>query len=355
MTTFFDAKEQVLDVQLTSFGKHLLSQGNFTPEFYSFFDDDVLYDGSYANVLVESQNSIHDRIKQVPRIETQTVFHGVENEVLKNNEFVRMGERDKDGIFTRLNDKRIQNTPDKHYALSAPLGTMSLESVAAPAWSVNVLNGSISGSISFQTGSQPTLKIPELTFDNILYKTIAVDDTPPEQGGSTTVQEGENGQVGSASDLSLLIKKFPDGSFIDVVEDTIILEVEEINSIFDNENFDVEVFEIHSASSGNNLKETLIPLYFANKKRSLIQNNILLEPEEISSLNNNISLDSSCVEYFFEILTDNEIDADLLCRLNANNKTGDSLTGRILDCKLVKQPEQDLYTSDVIEKPSDCK
>ena len=33
---FFDQKEEVIDVQLTQFGKHLLSKGRFKPEYYAF-------------------------------------------------------------------------------------------------------------------------------------------------------------------------------------------------------------------------------------------------------------------------------------------------------------------------------
>ena len=38
---FFDSKEEVIDLQLTQFGRHLLSKGKFKPVYYSFFDDDV--------------------------------------------------------------------------------------------------------------------------------------------------------------------------------------------------------------------------------------------------------------------------------------------------------------------------
>ena len=41
---FFDSKEEVLDIQLTSYGKAMLAKGKFKPEFYSFFDDDIRFD-----------------------------------------------------------------------------------------------------------------------------------------------------------------------------------------------------------------------------------------------------------------------------------------------------------------------
>ena len=46
---FFNRKEEVIDIQLTQYGKHLLSKGKFRPSLYAFFDDDVLYDIEYAS------------------------------------------------------------------------------------------------------------------------------------------------------------------------------------------------------------------------------------------------------------------------------------------------------------------
>ena len=42
--SFFNKKEDVIDLQLTQYGKYLLSQGKLKPVYYAFFDDDILYD-----------------------------------------------------------------------------------------------------------------------------------------------------------------------------------------------------------------------------------------------------------------------------------------------------------------------
>ena len=65
--TFFNRKEDVLDIQITQFGKHLLSKGVFKPVYYAFFDDDLLYDGEFGG-FSEHQNNIEDRIKETPRM-----------------------------------------------------------------------------------------------------------------------------------------------------------------------------------------------------------------------------------------------------------------------------------------------
>ena len=41
---FLDRKEQVMDTQLTQYGKRLLAKGKFKPAYYAFYDDDIIYD-----------------------------------------------------------------------------------------------------------------------------------------------------------------------------------------------------------------------------------------------------------------------------------------------------------------------
>ena len=61
--SFFDNKEDVIDLELTQYGKYLLSEGKFKPIFYAFFDDDILYDGNYGG-RTEEQNAIKTRIEE---------------------------------------------------------------------------------------------------------------------------------------------------------------------------------------------------------------------------------------------------------------------------------------------------
>ena len=64
MTTFFNPKEEVLDIQLTPYGEALLSVGDFKPVYYAFFDDNVLYDASGSAGITEVQNDIESRIQE---------------------------------------------------------------------------------------------------------------------------------------------------------------------------------------------------------------------------------------------------------------------------------------------------
>jgi hypothetical protein len=44
--TFFNNKTDVMNIDLTPYGRYLLSIGKLKPKFYDFVDDDILYDGS---------------------------------------------------------------------------------------------------------------------------------------------------------------------------------------------------------------------------------------------------------------------------------------------------------------------
>ena len=40
--SFFDDKQEILKVEMTTYGRFLLSRGKFKPAYYAFFDDDVI-------------------------------------------------------------------------------------------------------------------------------------------------------------------------------------------------------------------------------------------------------------------------------------------------------------------------
>ena len=74
---FFNRKEEVLDVQLTQYGKYLLSIGKLNPSYYAFFDSDIDYDSQYQGDPPapgntpgpsENQKDTEDRLKETPRI-----------------------------------------------------------------------------------------------------------------------------------------------------------------------------------------------------------------------------------------------------------------------------------------------
>ena len=348
---FLNNKEQVLDIQITSYGKYLLSKGKFSPKFYSFFDDGVLYDSEYAG-FNELQKDIQNRIKnETPRLEMQSSYVGVESTVSQMPEGFDSNSSAFDFIENLISSKdSFQNENEKNYFLKYPIGTSDPDKVSSPAWNVNVLSNSISSSLSYFTASYDGvyLNIPQVNLNPIVYK-YGVGSAPPGEAPPDTQFVG------------------PDGSFLRVFEDEgdIILAIEESNAFFGNDNFEVEVYlEETNTDSSNNVITTSTPLYF-RKQKELIRDGLLIDESEddlgnpfpsmgiLNDLNGDsgefgsISLDPTYVEYYLSMDFDSEIDQDLLCELTID-KDVSVFTNSDLNC-LKRDKPSPFNTSNVFE------
>jgi hypothetical protein len=293
---FFDEKEEVLDIQLTQFGKHLLSVGKWKPIYYAFFDDNILYDGKFAG-LVEEQSYIESRIQDdTPRLHTQHVFSG------RETDYIRVLE-EKEGTDPQKEEKvSLQSTPEKDYSLVSPLGTSELGNQKAPRWSIKALAGNIDSSSKFLTGSFQNLKIPQLDMQ-ITYETTVRNMSDFPKGTETF------GQI-EAEELNIGV--FADQTFFEVSGDPFLLEIEELNSNFDVENFDIEVFKFELEKlpgEKNSTVEVLNQLFF-EKRKPQIKNNILVDDRPDDQI---IPLDPSYVEYYFDVFVDDEISESIIC------------------------------------------
>jgi len=317
--SFFDKKEDVMDIQLTSHGKRLLSEGKFKPVYYSFEDSEVIYDYSFANVT-ETQNNIHDRIKDNIRTKTQAIFDGVETNVFKTNKMIRAGEE-------------VAEMEDTAYNFSLSLGNSELAKEYAPSWKVKYLHGELTSSVYFITGSHTLLRIPRLS-SSIEYQTF-VGMTDPEIDEREKLDEG-------------IEKIYPDGSYIDVKDDFVLLEIGEENVPFSRENFDIEVYQYkeNASSKISGSWMELIPLYFAKKQESATI--------EEKSLQSGLSINTSYVDYFLDILTDQEIDDSILCEyVGRQNKKGVFADDLNNTCS-IKKKEKDIYLTGIEDVDEEC-
>jgi len=379
---FFDRKEEVIGVELTQFGKHLLSVGKFKPAQYAFFDDDILYDIKYSSTgsasdggfdstershIYEKQNVSETRIKETPRIKTQYNFSDLEKRtgaaqsdyqtdcgprvtpiemieelyeklfefgtefnfvVLNPDELHTINLQDlvESGTDTGLVDtlttlletthafnnfniyssaasianclyqKRLSDI--KYYPYIFPLGNSSLNKDYAPAWSVKFLNGDLLSedpydSVAFYSGSNfPQMKIPQLetriqydTYvakvgsDGLLVNNYAVDDV------------GFFGEIRS--------DKFKDDTIIQVKSDYLFLEVNELNTDFLKDNFEIEVFAVEEKTDDafpDKINREFKQLYFFNP------GGVDNEPKPYH------------VEYYFDLLVDEEIESKFYCK-----------------------------------------
>jgi len=303
--SFFNRKEEVLELQLTPYGRYLLSKGELRPVYYSFFDDDILYDRQYATAsLKENQSEIVTRIKETPRSHIQTAF------------------RERSADIQAGGDKRTQNFFERNYSLSSELGTSDYYSNFAPAWDIDFLKGQLTGSTQYYTGSGPIYNIPQIKLSSSHYEPI-VGNLPPTGKGPALLYE---------EDLRTVMK-FSDDTYLEIRKDFILLELEERNAISQKENFDIELFEVTENTEGLTTTETLVPLKLASFRGD--------------------SLDNSFVLYYFDIDVDYEIDEARLCKYKGVDSTKGLYLRNIFDCELETEFGQtesvDQYATNIIE------
>lgn len=291
---FFDRKQEVLDIQLTPLGKRLMQMGRFKPEFYAFYDSDIMYDGQYAGVT-ETQNNIEERIKQVPRIKQQTYLYSAEQKINKNtsaNDLPIFQENLFESMFLpgtqqKINPESIEKKQRELEGFGI-LGNMSYTTNESPYWMVNFFEAGITGSLSVSTGSN-NQNIPKIECD-VQYKFILGEaDRGEGQGTESTVVISDFEPEAHEQGETIVSE---DGTYLTLIEDSLFIKVEERNTHFLNENFDIEIYKIQADGTEEKL-------YFENLEDSENENH---------------------VEYYFDVLVDSEIDDEDYCRAVKNDK-----------------------------------
>lgn len=296
--SFFDSKQETINIELTSYGKLLLSKGKFKPVYYAFFDDDVVYDSNYIEIS-ESQNDIQQRImNETPTLKPQSIFTGADLTVIKNtdlyNEYSKESGSLQETQLLRLVEQQVSS--DKNYALSLPIGKSSFNSEYYPAWHINMISGTITSSAQYIDNSdgfsgslQPYLKIPQINLKDIVEDVIKVKNTP--------FMISKDGY----ENIGFIIDGNGDAINIDMKVDQYLLEVLEKNVDDVKENFDIEVF-IDTDGQKKNWQQ----LSFV-KEPVVIKDNILLDSPEIAKDADQLYKNPNFVEHYFKILVDDEI------------------------------------------------
>ena len=325
---FFNKKEDVIDLQLTQYGRFLLSKGKFKPVYYSFYDDNILYNSSRAG-FEEKQNNSETRIRDMQTMKPQISVSSAEKSFKENYELILAGKKDKLAVD-------MQRTPEKAYLLPQPIGTSDVNSEYAPSWTIQFLNGGLSGSsesldLTGVDGGLTTLSIPQLECEvKIGYEDIDSSDA----SGTPETDETEDGPGMS----SLSITSNEDDMFV-------LLKLQESNAPFQKKNFDIEMFEILEEYKGTKTVETLRPLSFS--KRSHPETEVAFLDETYPDENKNN------VEYYFDILIDNEISDELICQLDpTDEKLGVYADERTAFCQdVINKQKRKVF--DIYEDESD--
>jgi hypothetical protein len=316
---FFDKKEEVIDLKLTQYGKYLLSLGKLNPTFYAFHDENIIYDSQYAG-FSETQNEAEGRIQNdTPNTKTIHNFHSIEDDIIRAIEVKNSGDPD-------LAQMMLQQTPEKSQILINPLANSSLSTDKAPSWNISLMSGKILTGSTTSTltlsSSAAILNIPqievELKYRVHIENGAGMSDEELQQIAAGVV-EGmpQNINEDSVNPLSNELT-FSDDSFFNVEQKDLIFQIIEENTPPGNDNFEIEFFEIEDVN-GNGIIQNTSTVTEIKQLRMLVEpdlvvNDILIDRAEGNYLNSS-KIDTSFVDFYFDVEIDDEIDSSLMCRL----------------------------------------
>jgi uncharacterized protein YkvS len=279
MAKFINRKEEVIQFELTAYGKEKFSTGDFSPSFYAFYDSDVLYDGGYASFPSESQNDIVTRIKEVPRHSVITRFTSSEG---NNAQRAINISKQEFGV-----SNSVSGSNQSYFKFFRPIGSNSPWSEYAPAWKIQTLEGSqpFIGGMSFNSSSisQASSSLP------IEYTKRQL---PP--------QEGDDGNPE-------IVEYILDNS------GKVSLDITEKNTIFKaNGNFDIEVYRLPQGADQSMKRLSFIDEDTRVGQELADQTDIVEFYNTLNGTEDQINevitkLDNTYVEYFLNIRVDEEI------------------------------------------------
>jgi hypothetical protein len=373
---FFDKKQEVLDVKLTRYGRHLLSRGKFKPVYYCFSDDEVIYDQRWISgtLAVEEQSMVEQRIqKDTPQLKVLNSKTNTEVAVFNNKDFQQ---------FQNLNDlyninisptefaaahdtpkKATQeatsfletlqsinlnvNFADAEKLIQSFLGTKRHFTKNAPAWNVLFYNGTITESSASYHKSNITTMIPQIktTLTDVFYGTAPGQNAFKVYPQLQTIITNFNKQMGMATEtdyssveqdyFSSLVSGddsffspqeeyfynffnqagFQDGTGFLIKKDFLFVSFEEAHVDVLKDNFTLEVFEVVDDPHHANTEQL--------RKLSFYQKSGVA------------TLASDAVEAYFDIQVDTEISRILGCSLinnERNLKTQNIYTTNVFEC-----------------------
>ena len=371
MAEFFDRKEEVIDLKLTRYGRYLFSKGKLKPEFYAFFDDDIIYDAAYGPSHAEPQNDIVKRIREdTPRPKGQNSVTGVESDlnlILEPLQDDLMYGTDAQLISLQEEFTAIsQKSREKSHVLVQPIGQSKSNSEFMPAWKIQFHKAPLTSCVVNYTGSTDQLalaRIPQLETTHKMKTYLETEIIPGSNfglteddsvlaGGPLAMISEARSQLDpqlisevytAAEDLDGYNIKESDVYFITGKEDYVFLEIEETNTDFTSENFDIEVFEVTNDADGN---EVLTQKYFFEQDDQLEYSS-----SEITIANNFPDLDDTYVEYWFDIGTDKDIEPIVFCETGLSEKKKDLYADLDIDMACPDTLLDPVYDTTVEEEP----
>lgn len=299
--TFFDKKEEVMKIELTPYGRYLLSIGKLKPHSYRFFDENIIYDSNCGG-FVEAQNDAHTRItSETPILKGNPNLTGVETNIKKF---------DSEDVFVQ--NVRQPTSDDIISTNNESIGTNDYNSEYSPYFKVELFRGEmLKDKITMTyTGSVVGSPIPQLPINIHVSASYISEDQPILFSDNNTIVQESN--------------KFEDGNRIRIQYQEPIVRIHEINSFDQTGNFNVSAYKVFSSSAGIVYNRLTFP-----KQTKKIVNGILLDnlpasesalfdgfPEAMIGTDDYIGgefEDPNRIDYFLDMFVDREISENEIC------------------------------------------
>ena len=312
--TFFNKKEDTIKIELTPYGRSLLSKGKLKPHYYAFHDDDILYDSKKGGFEESNSNSkyriLTGSISLKPLITNKGVESNIYNTVILEHE---------------------------NY-LPYPIGTSKYTEKKNAAWDITFLRNEIaSTNYVLSSSTTTTLNIPQIECEieyTMSLKSVHETERFPSLGNSILTNIRGN-LVDEGSEV-----------FLDVEEEDILIYLLEQNGFKYKDSFEAQVYLYDE-------DEKKIEKLNFMKERPIIVNDIMIER------NNNIeepAATPSEVEYYFNLATDYEVPEEHICLGLKNLKRKDIFVDLEFEC-----PDRDpntlapnIYKSTITGPEEDC-
>ena len=308
---FFNKKEDVISIELTPHGRKLLSQGKLKPTYYAFFDDDILYEsqkGGFTETNLQTKNRI---LNETPRIKPQTNFKGADS---------------------KISDMRTFETENQ---MLQAIGTNKIEEQKSNGWDITFLHNTASSALThFSSNTSPTLQIPQIeaaiTFEMKLGR---IEDE-------------------TATDSFKLIH--PDaatgGTFVNITEEQIMLNILEQNGFNENDGLEIEVYLYEQD------KQTY-KMLLSQEKESVIKDGMYVKPLQNSAKSlfetRETTTNPNLVEYWLRIKVDDEISIADRCSGLKNLEKNNIYLENELSCPDDDGALADIYSTSVADL-EDC-
>jgi hypothetical protein len=336
--TFFNKKTEVMKVELTPYGRYLLSIGKLKPARYKFFDEGVIYDSSGSIThrdQPEHQSDVNNRItNETPLLKGNPNLSGVQTDY-NNYQAV--------DVITK--EQRLNVKDDTINVLTRPLGTVKSNGVNTPAFKIKVNESKITSALKFFNSDASTdVNIPQI--DIVVAYTASITNSGITNQFDTTIDYQSD--------------EFVSGETFNISPEIPIIEILEKNGMDEKENFSVSVYKVYdpinvlppfiNIPGVNNATYTKMKL--ENQQKEIVDG-MLLDQEEIF-LNQQITIiDETELKYYFNLVYDYSILDSEFCRQIGNMPVKNIYLDKKIKCPDLDLPTEEfsIYSTSVL--PSD--